>query len=133
MLKLLKFPSGFVFVRENVKSDAPKEWVTRFKGVLDKHSDRIIYFSLNANTNTVRARGNSTDKPVGILKAYLDAGVEMHVFKDMVTTASCLSPPAFGIDAILCRDPEIVVVIFVKEMLLAGMCFCIVIFYLSLY
>lgn len=74
MSKLLRFPSGFVFVRENVKSDASRDWVTRFKGVLDNHSDRIIYFSLNADTNTVTARGNISQKPVGILKAYLDAG-----------------------------------------------------------
>lgn len=119
--KLFRFKSGFVFVRENVKSEASMEWVGRFKAMLNNRPD-VIYFSLNADTNTVKtARGG--EKPVGIMKAYLDAGCPMCVFKRAVTTASRRFPPAVGIDAILCVDPEQIVVIFIKEMLLAGTLF----------
>jgi hypothetical protein len=116
---LFRFKSGFVFVHENVKSEASMKWVALFKAMPDSRSD-VIYFSLNADTNTVKT-ACGVDKPVGIVKAYLDAGCSMVVFKRAVTTASRCSPPAVGIDAILCVDPEQIVVIFIKEMLLAGM------------
>jgi hypothetical protein len=63
---------------------------------------------------------SGVDKPVGIIKAYLDAGCSMDVIKRVITTSSRYSPPAVGIDAILCVEPEQIVVIFIKEMLLAG-------------
>lgn len=68
-------------------------------------------------------RGSNTAKPVGIMKAYLDAGCPMAVFKKTVKASSRRNPQAFGIDAVLCVDPELIVVVFIKEMLLAGMCF----------
>lgn len=117
--KLFRFKSGFVFVRENVKSDASKDWVIRFKSMLD-NSDDVIYFSLNATTNTVAPRGASYEKPVGIMKAYINAGCSMGVAKKIAKTASLRSPQAVGIDAVLCVEPEQIVVIFIKEMLLAG-------------
>ncbi|KAJ1401590.1 hypothetical protein B484DRAFT_470874, partial [Ochromonadaceae sp. CCMP2298] len=115
---LFRFKNGFVFVRENTKSFASMNWVVRFKAMLDSRPD-VIYFSLNADTNTVKTV-SGVDKPVGIIKAYLNAGCSMDVIKRVITTSSRYSPPAVGIDAILCVEPEQIVVIFIKEMLLAG-------------
>lgn len=48
----------------------------------------------------------------------------MDVFKTMSKDASRRTPKAVGIDAILCTDPQMIVVIFIKEMLLAGTWWC---------
>lgn len=113
----LKLGSGFIFVRENVKSEKSVAWVLAFKKVLEMYPGKIIHFSFNGDTI-----GPSKTHD-GILAAYSAAGCNKASFKEAIKIGAARNPPATGIDVVLCNDPVQTVFVFLKEMLLAGNCY----------
>jgi hypothetical protein len=99
--------TGFVFIRENVKSPDCREWVAKFKEVL-KTMNEFGFFEMDAD--------NCVD-PMDLVRAYGKC-VSKDKYEKCIVYAKkrCLS----GIDAVLALSPPKFIFIFVKEMLLAG-------------
>ena len=99
--------TGFVFIRENVKSPDCREWVANFKEVL-KTTDEFGFFEMD---------GNNCVDPIDLMRAYGKCVSQDKYEKCLVYAKKHYLS---GIDAVLALSPPKFIFIFVKEMLLAG-------------
>lgn len=121
MLNKLPKKNGFIFIRENIKSQASQDWVAKLKIYLTSlpvdpkdNLTKNTYFELNQNTV-----GRYPKLLDGVLREYQKC-VPPLLWKRCCARARLRKPSAIGIDAVLCYEPDRTVFIFVKEMLLAG-------------
>lgn len=123
LLYHMKDKTGFIFIRENVKSPPSRQWVAMLKTYLNSlpvnpidNLAKYTYFNFDGTTVGRNLKSGVLDS---VLREYKKC-VPLLLWKKCCARANNRKPSAVGIDAMLCYPPDRYVFIFVQEMLLAG-------------